>query len=460
MEWKTQSMPPARGRLTAPFWPFWASSLAAQSRPRNILFVAVDDLNTDLGCYGHPLVRTPNIDALARRGVRFDRAYCQYPVCNPSRTSLLSGLYPERTGILDNQTNPRARVKSPFLPEYLREKGYFTASIGKIYHDAMAGEKDWDLVKNPRPVGGTGQQGEGRNLTGGKFAFFRWLAAEGSDEDQPDGLIAKEAEEFLRKPPGKPWFLAVGFRKPHDPYIAPKKYFEPYPLEAVTGPAHPRDDESDIPAAAYPPVRHNLGALEGREYRRAYYACISFMDAQLGRVLDALDASGAASNTMIVFFGDHGLHLGEHGWWNKVTLFERSARVPMLAAGPNVAVNGAVCRRAVELVDLYPTFMESLGLPAPGGLQGDSLVPLLRNPDAAWDKPAYTVVMRGGKLGRALHTERYRYTEWDEGRLGVELYDHNWDPNEYHNLASDAQNRPLLRELSAALRRLSTGAAR
>ncbi len=460
MEMTPGSMLSARTRLSAPLWPFWLPSVWGQTKPRNVLFIAVDDLNTDLGCYGHPLVRTPNIDRLARRGIRFDRAYCQYPVCNPSRTSLLSGLYPERTGILDNRTNPRERVKSPFLPEYLRGKGYFTASIGKIFHDGMAGVQDWDLERNPRPATQIAQQGEGRNLTSGKFAFFRWLAAEGTDEDQPDGLIAKEAVEFLRKPPDKPWFLATGFRKPHDPYIAPKKYFEPYPLEGITGPAHPAGDEDDIPAAAYPPVRHNLGALEGREYRRAYYACISFMDAQLGRVLNALAASGAANNTLIVFFGDHGLHLGEHGWWNKVTLFERSARVPFLMAGGPVEARGTVCRRPVELVDLFPTMMESLGLPAPPGLDGDSLLPLLRSPIAAWDKPAYTVVTRGGKLGRALHTERYRYTEWDEGKLGIELYDHNSDPNEYHNLAFEPEHQALTRELTATLRRLSARSLR
>ncbi len=324
-----------------------AQSRAAARRPPNILFISVDDLNTDLSCYGHPLVQSPHIDALARRGVRFDRAYCQYPVCNPSRTSLLAGRYPEATGVLDNRAKPHELAKDAvFLPAFLRRNGYFTARVGKIYHDGMDGPDDWDVQLDPRPESKTGQTGEGRNLTGGKFAFFRWLAAEGGDEDQPDGLIAREAARLIGERRDKPFFLAVGFRKPHDPYVAPKKYFEPYPFEKIAAPEGPADDERDIPAAALPPVRHNLGVQEGREYRRAYYACISFMDAQLGKVLAALEASPAAANTLIVFWGDNGIHLGEHGWWNKVTLFERSARIPLIIALPGAKEPGAVppCR--------------------------------------------------------------------------------------------------------------------
>ncbi len=441
----------ARARL------LWPLALAAQTRQRpNILMIAVDDLNTDLGCYGHPLVQSPNIDRLAARGIRFDRAYCQYPVCNPSRTSLLSGRYPETTRILDNQTNPRTHLKdAPFLPEFLRGNGYFTGRVGKIYHDGMDGANDWDVSLNPRPDSGAGRQGEGRNLTGGKFAFFQWKAAEGADEDQPDGLIAAEAVKLLRERRDKPWFLAVGFRKPHDPYIAPKSYFDAYPLDRITGPLHPKDDERDIPPAAYPPVRHNLGEAEAREYRRAYYACISFMDAQVGKVLSTLDATGARRDTLVIFFGDHGLHLGEHNWWNKVTLFERSARVPFIAAGTGVERAGDVCRRPIELLSLYPTFAQTAGLRLPEGLQGQSIAPLLRDPQAPWTRPAYTVVQRAGGLGRCLHDERFRYTEWgEEGKNGIELYDHNSDPNEYRNLVDDpafADVRKRMRATMAAV---------
>ena len=216
-----------------------SASLNWAQGPRrpNILFVIADDLNTDLGCYGHALVQSPHIDSLARRGVRFERAYAQYPVCNPSRSSFLSGRYPETTGVLDNRANPRANLKGVlFLPEYLRSQGYFTASIGKIYHDGMQGPNDWDVLLDPRPSSKIGRTGEGRNLTDGKFPFFEVRAAEGGDDDHADGLIAKEAVRLLEEKRDKPWFLAVGFRKPHDPYIAPKKYFEAYPLSKIPSP--------------------------------------------------------------------------------------------------------------------------------------------------------------------------------------------------------------------------------
>ena len=243
----------------------------------------------------------------------------------------------------------------------------------------------------------------------------------------------------------------MGFRKPHDPYIAPRKYFEPYPLEKIACPEGPPGDEKDIPAAAYPPARWSLGREESREYRRAYYACTTFMDAQLGKVLRALEASPAAGNTIVIFFGDHGLHLGEHGWFNKVTLFERSARVPLIIAPAGAAAPGAVCRRPVELLGLYPTLAELCKVTPPPGLEGESLAPLLRNPEGTWSRPAYTVVARGGRLGRAIRTERFRYTEWDEGRAGVELYDHFTDPHEYHNLSGDPDYARVEREMKQTL---------
>jgi uncharacterized sulfatase len=413
-----------------------ASLLQRQSRP-NILFIAADDLNIDVGCYGHPIVQTPNLDALAARGVRFSRAYCQFPVCNPSRTSLLSGRYPERTGVLDNRMNPRANMPNvPFLPEHLRRNGYFTAQIGKIFHDGMAGPDDWDLKLDPRPGSKIGRQGEGRNLTGGKLPYLEVRAAEGGDEDQPDGLIAAETIRLIEERRPQPWFIATGFRKPHDPYIAPKRYFENYPMEKIGITPGPADDRSDIPPMAYPNPRKDLEEPEGREYKRAYYACVSFMDAQLGKVLSALERNPAASNTIVVFFGDNGLHLGEHGWWNKVTLFERSAHIPLMISTPWMKNQGAVCRRPVELMSLYPTLMELAGLKCPSTVESESVAELLRNPDAPWRRPAYCVVTRGqGALGRAVYTERYRYTEWDEGKGGVELYDHESDPHEYRNLS-------------------------
>jgi uncharacterized sulfatase len=337
-----------------------------------------------------------------------------------------------------------------FLPEWFRRHGYFTARVGKIYHDGMDGPEDWDASLNPRGTA-RGREGEGRNLTGGRFAFFHWIAAEGTDEDQPDGQTAQEAIRLLEERRDRPFFLAVGLRKPHDPYVAPKRYFEPYRLERIPGTPGPADDEADIPAAALPPVRHNLDPQAGREFRRAYWACISFMDAQLGKVLGALERLRLAENTLVVFWGDNGLHLGEHGWWNKVTLFERSARIPLVMAGPGVK-RGAVCPRTVELLDLYPTLAQTCGLAAPPGLEGRSLAPLLDDPGAAWSKPAFTVVTRGKALGRSVRTERYRYTEWDEGRQGAELYDHARDPAEYRNLAGEARHAQTVAQLRGLLR--------
>ena len=438
---------------------FLSTSLAAFAQPAprpNILFLVADDLNTDLGCYGHPLVQSPHIDSLARRGVRFERAYAQYPVCNPSRTSFLSGRYPETTGILDNRTNPRANLKDAlFLPEYLRSKGYFTASIGKIFHDRMQGPNDWDVLLDPRPATKIGRTGEGRNLTGGQFPFFEVRAAEGSDDDQPDGLIANEAIRLLNEKRDKPFFLAVGFRKPHDPYIAPKKYFEAYPLSKIPVPQGPANDGDDIPAAAYPGPRHPVDDQGVREFRQAYAACISFTDAQIGKLLAALAQSPHASNTIIVFFGDHGLHQGEHNWLNKVTLFERGSRVPLILVPPGPPKLGAVCRQPVELLGLYPTLMDLAALPHPPGLQGASLAPLLANPDLRTTRPAYSVVSRPkNTLGRAIRTERFNYIEWDEARAGIELYDHFNDPNEYRNVAGHpeyaAAQADLKRQLAAA----------
>ena len=433
-----------------------AAGWAQPNRRPNILFVIADDLNTDLGCYGHPMVQSPNIDSLARRGVRFERAYAQYPVCNPSRTSFLSGRYPETTGILDNRANPRTNLKDAlFLPEYLRSHGYFTASIGKIYHDGMQGPNDWDVLLDPRPISKIGRTGEGRNLTGAKFPFFEVRAAEGTDEDHADGLIAKEAVRILEEKREKPWFLAVGFRKPHDPYIAPKKYFEPYPLSKIPGPQGPANDGDDIPAAAYPGARHPVDEAGVRDFRQAYAACISYMDAQLGKVLTALAKSPDAANTIIVFFGDHGLHQGEHNWLNKVTLFDRSARVPLVIVPPGAPVLGAVCRWPVELLGLYPTLLDLAGLPHAPGLKGASLAPLLKDPELRTARPAYSVVLRAGKtLGRSIHTERFNYIEWDEGRAGIELYDHFLDQHEYHNCSGKpdyaAAQTGLKRQLAAA----------
>lgn len=433
----------------------------AQSRQPNVLFIVADDLRPT---YGDRSVHTPNLNRLAQRGVRFERAYVQYPVCNPSRVSFLTGLRPETTRVLDNTTyfrHPMPDIVT--LPQLFKQQGYFTASLGKIFHrggtmeDVNADWADpasWSHVKfyqsTPR-----GKEGEGRNLTNGALKWCQWLAAEGTDEDQPDGQVAAEAVRLLNEKRNEPFFLAVGFHKPHDPFIAPKKYFDLYPLDKI---ALHRDPAERSPEEqfAIPPGQFTQFKLftdqERKEFKRAYLAGVSFMDAQLGKVLDALEQNKLWDNTIIVFIGDHGYHLGERGWWNKNTLFELSARAPMLIATPKMK-GGKASSALVEFVDLYPTLVELAGLTAPHKLAGVSLKPLLNNPASKGKDAAFTVVTRGKTIGRSVRTARWRYTEWDNGTRGVELYDHQNDAGEYRNLAREAKHAATVAELKKLLQR-------
>jgi len=396
--------------------------------------------------------------------VRFDRAYCQYPVCNPSRTSFLTGLRPDTTRVLDNNTQFRkVNPDVVTLPQLFRQNGYVTTSLGKIFHRGLTMEDlraemddppSWDTAHyfQATPLGLTG---EGRNLTGGRVAWCRWLAAEGTDEDQPDGQVAREAVKFLEMKRDRPFFLAVGFHKPHDPFNAPKKYFDLYPLDSLNPPADPAGRSADLPLAigggAWAKEFERFTDRDRREFMRAYYAGISFSDAQVGKLLDALDRLKLAESTIVVLLGDHGFHLGERGWWNKNTLFELSARVPLIVSAAGKARPGSTTTRLVELLDLYPTVTDLCSVVAPEGLEGRSLVPLLDNPRQDWKQAAYTQVRRGRTDGRSVRTERWRYTEWDGGAQGAELYDHDSDPGEYQNLAADPAHAETVTELKASL---------
>jgi uncharacterized sulfatase len=410
-------------------------------RKPNVLFIVVDDLNNSLGCYGHSIVKSPNIDSLAERGIRFERAYCQFTVCNPSRTSFLTGLRPDSTGILNNKVPFRSKLPDAVtLPQLFREHGYFTARVGKIFHAGgkMDDSKAWDIASDPK---GTplGKKGEGRNLTGGRVKWCRWLAAEGNDEDQSDGQVAAEAVKFLEQHHNEPFFIAAGFHKPHDPFIAPKRYFDLYPLESLKLPKDPPDRSDELPQAIGSGWKKDFDRFTDRErleFMRAYYAGISFMDAQVGKIIEAMDRLDLWRNTVVMFFGDHGYHLGQRGWWNKNTVFELSARAPLIVVRPQMRRKGGSCSRIVEFVDFYPTLADLCGLPVPENLEGRSFKPLLNNPNLPWKKMAFTQVQRGKIAGRSVRTERWRYTEWDEGRQGVELYDHENDPGEYYNLAN------------------------
>ena len=448
-----------------------ASAAPSPSKPKlNVLFIAVDDLNTDVGCYGHPLVKTPNLDRLAARGVRFDRAYCQYPLCNPSRSSVMTGRRPDTTGVINNGVNFRQALPEVVtLPQLFQRHGYYAARVGKIYHAGVPMEigtdgKDdpasWDYVVNPR---GRDKDQEDAlvNFTPKRSlgSCLCYEMAEGTSEEQTDGKVAAEAIKLLELNRDRPFFLGVGFYRPHSPHLAPSKFFDPYPLERITVPVSPPDDLKDIPPVALFITPPNWGTTEQqqREVIRGYYASVSFMDEQLGKVLDALDRLKLTDKTIVVFWADHGYLLGLHEQWMKTMLFEGAARVPLLLAGPGI-VKGKVSARTVELLDLYPTLTDLCGLPPPPALEGKSLRPLLENPGAQWDDPAYTQVVRltdkRRPVGRSVRTERWRYTEWNQGKLGVELYDHDHDPNEFVNLAKDPDQAPMVAELKALLRRM------
>lgn len=451
---------------------------AAPAKKLNVLFLMADDLNNDLGCYGHPLVKSPNLDKLAARGVKFDNAYCQYPLCSPSRTSLFTGRRPNQTHILSNagpnkdgtyKTSPHFREFIPdtvTLPQLFRQNGYYVARVGKMYHyhvpgqigtDGLDDKPSWEHVVNPR---GRDKDNEDEIISLNPDAkpdtrlgsTVSWFAADGRDDEHTDGIGATEAIKLLEQKKNSPFFLAVGFFRPHTPYVAPRKYFDLYPLDKISIPS--TNWPETVPPAAYlssKPEQRTMTDLQRKQAQQAYFASITFMDAQVGRVVDALARLGLAENTIIVFMSDHGYHTGEHGLWQKKSLFEICARVPLLIVPPKGKKTGGVSPRNVELVDVYPTLAELCGLKAPEYIDGASLKPLLEKPEAKWDRPAYTQVMRDTFHGYSVRTERWRYNEWDNGKEGVELYDHRNDPHETKNLASDPTQANVIRELKQLL---------
>ncbi len=437
-----------------------ANFLLAQER-KNVLYIVADDLNCNLGCYGHAVVKSPNIDRLASRGVRFGRAYCNYPVCNASRISFLSGRRPDSTGVVDNVTPPRTILKDAvMLPEHFRNSGYTTIKVGKIFHTGKDFEdpRSWDLdiVENSTSKNPPAEQILRKQGKSG-------VVLRSDDADTWDGFVARRAAELIEQTAkrDKPFFVAAGFRRPHSPYIAPEKYFALYQPDALLPRDGPSEHLKSIPDLA---LTYRLGAAKfpdknPGETMAAYFASISFMDAQVGVLLATLDRLKLWDNTVVVFHSDHGYHLGEHGGlWHKMCLFEETSRVPLIvaAAGKNTAVSP----RLVELVDVFPTLVELCGLNQPPDLEGTSFVPLLSNPQRAWKQAAFTVVSRGSnieatrsldptKLGRTMVTDRWRFTQWHDGEQ--ELYDHAADPFEYVNLAADPKQSRLCSELQKSL---------
>ena len=463
---------------------FLACTLTSAAKQPNVLFIAVDDLAASLGCYGNLVVKTPHIDRLAARGVRFDRAYNQLPLCNPSRASIMTGLRPDQIKVYDLDEHFRTAVPDAItLSQHFIQNGYDVSRVGKIYHynvpasigtDGFDDKPSWQRVINPI----------GRDKTDEHLVFnaephrkisgaLSWLAADGTDEEQTDGMIATEAIKLMTEKRDKPFFVAAGFFRPHTPFVAPKKYFDLYPLDTIRLPYTPKDDRDDIPTAAFAhnnPVPHyNLDILTCRKALQAYYACVSFIDAQVGRMLDALEKNGLAGNTIVVFWSDHGYHLGEHnGIWQKRTLFEQGARTPLIIRSPGAEGNGLASPRVVEFVDIYPTLVDLAKLPPPKAqeLAGQSLTPLLTDPIAKWDSAAITQILRPADkrlktpvMGRSIKTERWRYSEWNEGKEGVELYDHAADPMEFNNLAinPDAEAKAIISKLRKQFQSKASG---
>ncbi|AKJ65154.1 sulfatase [Kiritimatiella glycovorans] len=431
----------------------------AEGGRKNVLFLISDDLNTDIGCYGHPIVQTPNLDALARRGVRFHHAYCQFSVCNPSRASFLTGLRPETLGVVNNKDNFRdLNPDVVSLPQFFREQGYYTATIGKTFHVGEKDPKSWDFAAEWWLDELRSTKGPFDNPTRNHEHQLGWcLWKEVTEGDTYDDSILRHTLDQLDVCAQKeePFFLACGFIRPHNPYFAPQRFFEPYPVEKLRLPEEPADAD-DPPAGAFPigqwgQAYEQLTTVEKKELLRAYYACISYVDDSVGQVLDRLRELGLEEDTIVVFLGDHGYHCWEKDWWGKTTVFERSARSPLMIAYPGMPTAGRTCHRVVEFLDLYPTLARMAGFERPEGLEGRNLVPLLREPTMAWDEWSGAAYTQFGRNLWSVRTERWRYCEWTGREGGRALYDHKNDPEEHHNVVDHPEYAETVERLETML---------
>lgn len=460
------------------------SSFAAQP---NVLFIAVDDLRPELGCYGAAHIQSPNIDKLAASGLLFERAYCQVAVCNPSRNSVLSGCRPDTTGVFDNQHFLRPSMPDVVtLPQHFKNHGYTALSLGKIFHHSERepgddpqswSEPAWyhgepyrhwftkesnDFIKQLKALPKDKQP---KQLRAPPFE-----AADEPDESYPDAQTATKAIETLRrlKADGKPFFLGVGFVKPHLPFTCPQKYWDLYPestIKLAENAFRPKDapepafhNNYELRSYGTVPPNGKISDAMALKLIRGYRACVSFMDAQLGRVLNELDRLGMRENTIIVLWGDHGYHLGENGIFTKMTNFELGTHAPLILSMPDQKTAGQRSKALVEFVDIYPTLAELCGLSLPKQLEGTSFVPLIDKPGQPWKKAVFSQYQRTGKppyMGRSIRTDRWRYTEWHDLKqqpAGIELYDEMEDPQENTNIASDPAHAETVKQLAAQLK--------
>jgi uncharacterized sulfatase len=408
--------------------PTW---MAAVFHSPNVLFIVADDLGLSLGCYGHPLVKSPALDRLAAEGAKFERAYCQFPFCNPSRASFLSGKRPQTTGVLDGTTHPRKKLAGQtFLPEHFKNNGYFIARVGKIEHDTFTDVVKWDVAEDAPPIEDRPENDLPNNMPA-------WQASDLSDEELPDGRTTRRAIELIREHSSSPFFLAIGFHRPHRPLVAPKKYFDLY-----------NTDDIVLPADAM--VEDGVTPQQKREALRAYFACVSFMDAQVGLILNELDRLGLRENTIISFTGDHGVDLGQRDRFvRKQSLFENVIRVPLIFSGPRVP-HALALNQFAELVDLYPTLAALARLPEAKGMEGLNLVPVLNDPAIKWRTAVFAENESRDRYHHCIRTERYKYTKWKNGHEA--LYDLTLDPDEKNNLAELPEYRKTIKQLKKMLK--------
>ncbi len=455
------------------------ATLAAsrQAKPQyNVLFIAIDDLRPELGCYGVKAMQAPHIDQLAAEGLVFERAYCQQAVCSPSRTSLLTGLRPDGTKVYDLVTHFRATAPDVItLPQHFKNNGYHTASVGKIFHNNMDDEASWSEKPDTPKGKGKGWRGyllpENVALSQANEGAAKGAGPATEASDSPDSLyedtqIALKAVRMLRglQAKNQPFFFAVGMAKPHLPFVAPKKYWDQYRRaqfvlpahngNAQNAPAYAMTNSAELRAYTDIPKQGSLSKEKAQELIHGYYAATSFMDAQLGMVLEELKRLGLDKNTIIVLWGDHGWKLGEYGQWCKHTNYEVDTRSPLIVRVPGMGARGKKTKALVEFVDIYPSLAQLTGLPLPVHLQGHSFVPLLDKPDRPWKKAAFSQYPRKDNLmGYAMRTDRYRFVSWQDVKdhhkvVATELYDHQADPQERVNLAGQPPYIKLAEECS------------
>ncbi|MBN1417953.1 MAG: sulfatase [Planctomycetes bacterium] len=467
-------------------WVALALGAPAPARP-NVLFIAVDDLRPQLGCYGDPAVRSPHIDRLASRGLVFEGAFCQQALCSPSRISLLSGRYTWTTRIY--RIGPTLRSTLPdivTLPQHFKRNGYFARSLGKVYHVGIDDPASWSvrswqpsaprygpegmaLVRKRRAeIKASGKPAPTRGAGAPFYAGPAFEDPDVADDALADGDTAREAVAAIRdlaKTRDRPFFLAVGFHNPHVPWVAPKRYWDLYreedlklpdnPFAPRNAPAFAARSGDDFYWYSNVPKDRTITPAFGRRCLHGYLAAVSYIDAQVGRLLAALDETGLAKTTIVCLWGDHGYYMGEHGWWGgKHNNYEGATRAPLIIACPGKTA-GSHTAALVDFVDIYPSLVDLCGLPVPDGLEGMSFAPLIADPRRAWKEAAFSQYPRGGYLGTAMRTDRYRYVEWtdEEGKVAaVELYDHERDPAENENIASRPEHRDLLAGLARQLR--------